>query len=91
MGGFGDDGAETAMTQPFLETREQRFFIACLDMDHTVWRETRLRNCRGKEIGPRDDPEHLAPGPRCDPGRKKRGGRAIDRPISTTSDLMQAS
>jgi hypothetical protein len=90
MSGFGNDGAETAMAKPFLETGEQRLFVTGLDMDQTIGLETGLRDRRRKEVGSGHNPEHLAFRARSDPGREHGGGRAVDGAIAATGDLMQA-
>ncbi len=52
--------APRPMPQAFLETDEDRFLIARLDIDHAVWHEPGLREGRGDQILPCDAPEHLA-------------------------------
>lgn len=79
------------MSQTFLETGEQRFLVAGLDMDHPVGLETGLRYRRGEKIGTRDDPEHLSLCPRGNPGREHRRRRPVDGAIAAAGDLMQAS
>lgn len=79
------------MAQPFLKAGEQRLFIAGLDMDHPVGRQTSLGDRRGEKIGSGYDPENLAFCARCYPRREQRGGGAIDGAIPASGHLMQAS
>jgi hypothetical protein len=77
------------MTQPFLETGEHRFIIACLDIDDPIRGQARLRDGWSKQILPDDAPQYLAFGSCGNPGRKQRSGGAVDRAIATASHLMQ--
>ena len=37
-----DNGAKAAVPQAFLETDEDRLFVARLDIDHAIWHEPSL-------------------------------------------------
>jgi len=65
---FGDHSPETRVAQAFLETRQDGFVVAGLDIDHPARRETDLRQRRRKEVLMGDAPQHLALGSRRDPG-----------------------
>ena len=43
---FGNNGAETAVTQPFLEARQQRLVVAGLDIDDAPGKQAGLRQGR---------------------------------------------
>lgn len=79
------------MVQPFLETGKQRLFIAGLDMDHAVGRQTCLGDCRREKVGASDNPKHLTSGSGRDPCRKQGRRRAVHGAIAATRDFMQAT
>ena len=88
---FCHDSAKGAVPQTLLETDEDRLLIARLDIDHAIGDEPGLREGRGEQILPGDAPEHLAPQPRSDSGRKECRGGAVDRAIAATGHLMQSA
>ena len=88
---FCDDSAKAAMPQTFLETDEDRLFVARLDIDHAIGREPGLREGRGEQILPCDTPEHLTTQPRRDSCRKERRSRAVDRAMAAAGHLMQSA
>jgi hypothetical protein len=53
---FCDDGAKPAMPQAFLETDEDGFLVASLDIDHAVGPEPGLRKGRSKKVRTREAP-----------------------------------
>jgi len=79
------------MPQTFLETDEDRLFVARLGIDHAIGHEPGLREGRGEQILPCDTPEHLATQPRRDSRRKERRGRAVDRAMAAAGHLMQSA
>jgi len=68
MGNLSNDGSKTAVSQSFLETGQQRLFIARLDMDQPVGGKPSLRKRWGKKVGARHAPEDLAACPRSNAG-----------------------
>lgn len=62
-GDLGDDGAEPAMAQPFLKTRQNRLLVSRLDINHPIGSQPSLGNGWGEEVLPCDAPENLAAGP----------------------------
>lgn len=83
--------AEAAVTKAFFKAGKERLLIACLDIDHTVRSEPRLRESRGEEVGSRDAPEHLSLGASRDAGGKKSSGGAIDRAVAAACHLMKSA
>jgi len=79
------------MPQTFLETDEDRLFVARLDIDHAIGHEPGLCEGRGEQILLCDTPEHLATQPRRDSSRKERRGRAVDRAMAAAGHLMQSA
>ena len=88
---FCDDSAKAAMPQTFLETDEDRLFVARLDIDHAIGHEPGLREGRGEQILPCDTPEHLTTQPRRDSRRKERRSRAVGRAMAAAGHLMQSA
>lgn len=60
MGNLSNDSSKTAMPQPFLETGQQRLFIARLDMDQPVRGKPSLRQRWGKKVRPGHAPKDFA-------------------------------
>ncbi len=85
---FGDDGAETAVPQAFLETGQQRLVVAGFDIDDPIGKQSGLRQSGSKEILSRHAPQHLAFGAGCDSGGEQCGRRAIDRAVAATRRFM---
>ncbi len=79
------------MPQTFLETDEDRLFVARLDIDHAIGHEPSLREGRGEQILPCDTPEHLTMQPRRDSRHKERSSRAVDRAMAAAGHLMQSA
>ena len=79
----------SAVPDAFLETCEQGFLVAGIDVDDAVRRETDLGKRGRKEILPRDAPEDSALCPRRDAGSKKGGRCAINGRIAAPGDLVQ--
>ena len=86
---FGDDGAETAVPQAFLETGQQRLVVTGFDIDDAAGKQAGLGQGRGKEILSCHAPQHLAFGAGCNSGGEQCGGRAIDRAVAATRHFMQ--
>lgn len=77
------------MTQPFLETGEQGFLVARLQMDHPVRRQSGLRQSGSEQIRAGDAPQDLAAGPGRDSGGEEGGGGAIHCAMAAAGDFMQ--
>ena len=77
------------MAQTFLETGEEGFLVARLDINHAIGPEAGLGDGRSEEVLAGDAPQDFAARPGGDPSGKQRGGRAVDHPIAAASDLMQ--
>ncbi len=90
MRGFRNHGAQTAMSQAFLETGEKRLLVSSLDMDHAVRRKARLRDCGSEKVGARDDPQHLSSSPCSDAGDKQGRRCTIHCPIAAAGNFMQS-
>lgn len=76
------------MTKPLLEAGKHGGFITGLDIDDATGQQAGLGERGRKEILPGAAAEHLALGPRCNAGGKKRR-RPVNRPIPSTRNLMQ--
>lgn len=90
-GNIGDHCAQPTVPQTFLHAGESRLVIAGLDMDDAIGRQAGLFQARREQILLRDAPEHLAVGPRGDPGHETGRRRAVHRAIGTARDLMQTA
>ena len=77
------------MPDAFLETREQGFVVAGIDVDDAVRGETDLGQRGRKEVLRCDAPEDFAACPRRDAGGEKGGGCTIDGRIAAPGDLVQ--
>lgn len=77
------------MPDAFLETREQGFLVAGIDVDDAVRGETDLGKRGRKEILPRDAPEDSALCPRRNADGEKGGRCAINGRIAAPGDLVQ--
>ena len=86
---FGDDGAETAVAQAFLETGQQRLVVTGFDIHDTAGKQTGLGQGRGEQILSCHAPQHLAFSAGCDSGGEQCGRRAVDRAVAATRHLMQ--
>jgi len=88
---FGDNGTQTAVPDPFLETGEHRLLVAGFDVDNPLRTETRLSQGRGKEVLPCEAPEDLTFGARSYAGGEQCGGGAINRAVAASRNFMQRS
>ena len=79
------------MAQSFFTAGENGFLVTRLDVDHAVWRQARLRQCRREEVLAGDTPQHLSARPRSDAAREKGSSRTVDRAISTPGHFMQGA
>ena len=79
------------MPQTFFKAGKDGLLVAAFEIDDAVRVQPRLRKRRRKQVQSRETPEHLAARAGGDPRGKKRGGRAVDRAIAATSDLMQSA
>ena len=86
---LGDDGAETAVPQAFLETGQQCLVVTGFDVDDAAGKQAGLGQGRGEQILSRDAPQHLAFGAGCDSGGEQGGRRAVNRAVAATRHLMQ--
>ena len=79
------------MTEPFLETGEDRLLVRGLDIDDPVGRQAGLGQGGGEQILAGDAPEDLAAGPGRETGGEQGRGRAVDGPVPAAGDLMQGA
>ena len=77
------------MAQSFFKAGENGFLVTRFDVDHAVWRQARLRQCRREEVLAGDTPQHLSARPRSDAAREKGGSRTVNRAISTPGYFAQ--
>lgn len=77
------------MAQALFHAGEHRLVISCLDIDHAVRDQPRLRHRRREKIGSGETPEHLATTPGGNSGAKQSRCRTINRPISAAGDFME--
>ncbi|PZR31708.1 MAG: hypothetical protein DI526_18775 [Caulobacter segnis] len=89
LGDLTDHAGQTAILQTLFHGPQDRRLIAGLGEDHTLGRQTRLRQRRGEKIALSKTPEHGAIRPREDPGREACCGGAMQRPLGPAGDLMQ--
>ena len=85
------DRSQPAMPQPFLHTGQNGLVVSGFDEDHPARRQSGLLQPRCEKILERHAPEHLTGGTGGDPGRETGRSRAINRPVTTSRDFMQAS
>jgi hypothetical protein len=79
------------VAQGFFEAGKDSLVISCLDMDNPVRREPSRRQRGREQILAALSPQHLAPGPRCDPGGKECSGSAVDRAVASTGHFVQSA
>lgn len=79
------------MAKPLLHTGEHGLVVASLDIDHSVWVQTRLRKRRCEKIGPGNAPQNLAARACGNAGGEERCSRAVYRAIAATSHLMKCT
>lgn len=77
------------MTQAFFDAGEHGLVVARFDIDDAVRREARLGQSWGEQVGPGDDPEHLASGPGGYAAGKKRCSGSIDRAVTPAGDFVE--
>ena len=85
------EGAEPAMAQSFFKAGENGFLVTRLDVNHAVWRQARLRECRREQVLAGHAPQHLSARPPGDAAGKKGSSRTVDRAISTPGHFMQGA
>lgn len=88
---FADDGAETAVTQAFLETGQQRLVVTGFDINDTAGKQSGLGQGRGEKVLSCDAPQHLASGAGRDSGGEQCGRCAVDRAVAATRHLMECA
>jgi hypothetical protein len=88
-GHLGDNGAEAAVTDPFLEARQHRFLVAGVDVDHAVRTEADLSQRRRKQVLPGNAPQDFALGPGRDAGGEPGGRGAVDGGIAISRHFVQ--
>ncbi len=86
---LSDDPTKAPIAQPFLEAGQHSFIITRFDVDHPIRRQSSLGNRRSKQILPDNTPQNLTLGPGGDARREQSRRRAINRPITAASDLVQ--
>lgn len=77
------------MTQSFLETGQHVTIAAGFHEQHPRGRKPGLLQRGGKQIGGRDDPQHLAFRARGDAGGETRSRGGVQRVIAATGHLVQ--
>lgn len=86
---FGNDSAETAVTQALLETGQQRLVVAGFDINDAAGKQAGLGQGRGEQILSSHAPQHFAFGAGRDSGAEQGRSRAIDRPVAAPRHFME--
>jgi hypothetical protein len=88
---LGYDSAEATMAQALLETGQDRFLVAGLDIDQSAQRQAGLGEGGREEILPDDAPQDFPFGPGRDSCRKESRRRTVDRTIAAAGHLVQGA
>ena len=77
------------MSQPLFHAGQYGLVVTGVDVDHAVWHQARLGDCRGEQVASGQAPQNLPPRACGNAGAEQGRGCAIDRSISTACHFVE--
>lgn len=77
------------MPKPLLHAGKQRLLVSCLDIDHPIWRQPDLSQCRREEVGSGHAPEDFAFGSGSNATCEQCRSGTVDRAIAAPGHFVK--